>query len=178
MLARIVELLILVSALSPMPKAEVESTYEYQRTRKILRPPVTPLFARRPRRYREHLFDDLPLEARQEANWRYWRSCKRWEGNLPGWRRAILIGQARRWAMTSEEDRSQWGRTMLAKVGGYAVQLMYREKGRTGEKHPARKAAKISVLHRRWKWKNCEEERQRQKLGLPPKTRSKVLPID
>jgi len=66
---------------------------------------------------------------------------------------------------------------MLAKLGGYAVQQMYRQQGRTGDKHPALKAAKVSVLHRRWKKKNREEEQQRQALGLPPKTRSKVLPI-
>ena len=40
---------------------------------------------------------------------------------MPLWRRAILIGQAKRLASMSDDERSAWGRSMLAKRGGYAV---------------------------------------------------------
>ena len=47
----------------------------------------------------------------------------------PQWTFAILVGQAKRLAKKSKEERSAWGRSMLAKRGGYAVQRQYRAKG-------------------------------------------------
>jgi hypothetical protein len=136
---------------------------------------ITPLFKRQARRCRRHLFDDLPYEARQEAWSRYWRSCQKWGRDLPAWRRAILIGQARRWTMTSQEERSQWGRSMLAKRGGYAVQERYRREGRIGAQHPAHKAAKKSVERR--KRKLILEQQLSQALPASPQTKRKLLPI-
>jgi hypothetical protein len=136
---------------------------------------MTPLFKRHPRRHRRHLFDDLPYEAQREASSRYLRSCQKWGRDLPSWRRAILIGQARRWTMTSQEERSQWGRSMLAKRGGYAVQQRYRREGRTGDQHPAHKAAKKSVECR--KKKRILEQQLLQALPASPQTRRRLLPI-
>lgn len=56
------------------------------------------------------------------------RFCERWRGDLPGWRLAILVGQARRLALNPPS--SAWGRSMLAKRGGLAVQRKYRREGR------------------------------------------------
>ena len=74
-------------------------------------------------------FNDLPPQARMAA-WRWLaRFETKWRGNLPRWRRAILIGNAKRLAKTSEEERSAWGRSMLAKRGGLAVQRKYAADG-------------------------------------------------
>src|SRR5215468_10645578 len=137
---------------------------------------MTPLFQRNLRQHRSLLFDDLPFEAQQEAMSRFWRSCQKWGRDLPGWRRAILIGQARRWTMTSQEARSQWGRSMLAKRGGYAVQRLYRQQGRTGDLHPARMASKISAKVRKERKDRREQEKHPNGL-LIQKTMHKVLPI-
>jgi hypothetical protein len=85
---------------------------------------------------------------------------------------------------TSDSDRAgpalgddlQWGRSMLARLGGLAVQKRYLLEGRTGEKHPARKAARVSAQHRRVRKEQREQEKRREAIGLPPITRHKVLP--
>jgi len=100
------------------------------------------LFKRCPRRYRQHLFGDLPFEAQRGGDAPVLASCQEWGRDLPSRRRAILIGQARRWVMTAREGQSQWGRSMLTKRGGFAVQQQYREQGRIGR--PPYKAVKKS----------------------------------
>jgi hypothetical protein len=82
-------------------------------------------------------FDDLPWPVRQDAEAWLWHFYKRWRGNLPQWRRAILQGQARRLALNPPS--SEWGRKMLAKRGGLAVQRMYQLEGR----NPTAAATKI-----------------------------------
>jgi hypothetical protein len=96
------------------------------------------------------MFGDLPCDVQLEAIRRYKLMTEKWGRDLPGWRRAILVGQAKRWAMTSDEERSRWGRAMLAKRGGLAVQNKYRIEGRIGPKHPAHKASAKSVTRRKW----------------------------
>jgi hypothetical protein len=81
-------------------------------------------------------FQDLPWEVRQRANAWLGKFCRRWGSNLPPWRLAILVGQAKRLAQMSDTERSVWGRKMLAKRGGYAVQELYRTDGR----HPTQAA--------------------------------------
>lgn len=88
-------------------------------------------------------FDDLPWEIRKQAEAWLWHFYKRWRGNLPQWRRAILSGQARRLALNP--PTSEWGRKMLAKRGGLAVQRMYQLEGR----HPTTEATKIRQTIRR-----------------------------
>lgn len=73
-------------------------------------------------------FDDLPWPVRQQAWAWLWHFYKRWRGDLPQWRRAILQGQARRLALNPPS--SEWGRSMLAKRGGRAVQRKYLYEGR------------------------------------------------
>jgi hypothetical protein len=70
--------------------------------------------------------------------------------------------------MAIERERSVWGRTSLAKRGGYAVQRRYQADGRVGQLHPAHYAARVSVSKRRWK-KTVEE---RKKLDVTPRCTS------
>jgi hypothetical protein len=138
-----------------------------------------PGFIRQQRRWGNNLFDDLPFEAEQEAQKRLRRYCENHRGN-PKWRwlYPILIGLARRWAMTTVEERRKVARTLRATMAGYATQRKYRKQGRTGEKHPSQKAARISVAHRKRARELKQEEEQRERQGLGPKTRTKYLPID
>jgi hypothetical protein len=91
---------------------------------------------RNPRGY----FEDLPWEAKRRAQTLLHRFCERWRGDLPPWRFGILVGQAKRLALNP--PTAAWGRSMLAKRGGLAVQRQYQLDGRIGLKHPARLAAK------------------------------------
>jgi hypothetical protein len=105
-------------------------------------------------------FEDLPWEVRQQAQTWLYKFCARWRYDLPPWRLARLVGQARRLARTTAEQRSAWGRKMLAKRGGYAVQRRYRAEGRTGPLHPAHYAAIVGASKRGWKKTVKERELQ------------------
>jgi len=72
-------------------------------------------------------FDALPHYARRGAQMWLWRFCQRWGNDLPPWRYAILVGQAKRLALNPPD--SAWGRRMLSKRGGLAVQEKYRREG-------------------------------------------------
>ena len=74
------------------------------------------------------LFDALAPEARSNALFRLHTMCKKWGNDLPPWRYAILVGQAKRLALNPPD--SAWGHKMLAKRGGKAVQKLYRFEGR------------------------------------------------
>jgi hypothetical protein len=113
-------------------------------------------------------FQDLPWEVRNRAQMLLHRFCERWQGNLPRWRFAILVGQAKRLARMSDDDRSAWGRKMLAKRGGYAVQRRYQAEGRVGKLHPAHHAARVSASKRRWKKSAIKREQQ----GVKPRRHS------
>ncbi|MFZ3214196.1 MAG: hypothetical protein WA188_22040 [Terriglobales bacterium] len=105
-------------------------------------------------------FQDLPWGVRQRAHAWLSRFLKR-HPHCPLWRFAILVGQAKRLALMSDQERSAWGRSMMAKQGGYAVQRRYRQEGRIGPDHPAHKAAWFSAAERKW--------RKQERLGLTPK---------
>jgi len=105
-------------------------------------------------------FQDLPWDVRQRAHAWLSRLLKR-HPHYPRWLFPILVGQAKRLALMSDEERSAWGRSMQAKQGGYAVQKRYRREGRIGPDHPAHKAAEVSAAQRKW--------RKQERLGLPPK---------
>jgi hypothetical protein len=94
-------------------------------------------------------FQHLPWEVRQRALGWLHHFCQRWGRDLPPWRFAILVGQAKRLALMSPDERSAWGRSMLAKRGGHAVQRQYQLEGRTGDRHPAHRAAQVSVARRK-----------------------------
>lgn len=74
--------------------------------------------------YRGHnpkgYFEDLPWEVRNRAHQWLFRLCPKWGRDLPAWRFAILVGQAKR--LAPNPPTSAWGRSMLAKRGGLAVQ--------------------------------------------------------
>jgi hypothetical protein len=84
-------------------------------------------------------FQDLPRQTQYEAYWWLDRFVKRWRGDMPSWRFAILVGQARRLALNP--PTSAWGRSMLAKRGGLAVQRKYRLDG----KHPTHRATQARL---------------------------------
>jgi hypothetical protein len=105
-------------------------------------------------------FQDLPWEVGNRACMWLHRLCERWKSDLPRWRFAILVGQAKRLARMSDDDRSAWGHKMLAKRGGYTVQRQYQADGRVGPLHPAHHAARVSASKRRWKKTVKERERQ------------------
>jgi hypothetical protein len=79
------------------------------------------------RRPRNGNFEMLPFAARRDAQMWLWRLCQRWGNNLPQWRRAILVGVAKRLALNPPD--SAWGRRMLAKRGGLAAQRRRRREG-------------------------------------------------
>jgi len=128
------------------------------------------LFERRPRLYREHLFDDLPVELRWEAEGWLALWYERRNGNVPSWLRPILIGRARYLALNP-----RWAFWMLAKSGGHALQRKLRNEGRAGTKHPYLLKARSVITARR---RGQREERERERLSLPPRTRHRLLPLD
>ena len=112
-------------------------------------------------------FQDLPWEVKRAAQMWLWHFCKRWGRDLPQWRFAILVGQAKRLALNP--PTSDWGRTMLAKRGGYAVQLRYRLEGRD---HPTQ----VATLVHRNNARMLRDAKERQRLGLPPRSRHAFNP--
>jgi len=128
---------------------------------------------RGPPRWREYLFDDLPPEVRWRAEALLGGFHRRWGRNLPRWRNAILIEQARRLACYTVEELSAWGRSMLAKRGGYAVQHRYRLEGT----HPTIRATHVRLLKQKYKKQVAEEAERRAKQGFLPRARRKLLPL-
>ena len=72
-------------------------------------------------------FEDLPLPQRLKAEAEFRRLCERWTGNLPAWRRAVLVGVARR--LTLHPPSSAWGKRMRRIKGGVHCQRKYRKQG-------------------------------------------------
>ena len=94
---------------------------------------------RNPRGY----FQDLPRETQYQAYCWLKKFVARWERNLPPWRFAILVGQAKRLALNP--PTSEWGRSMHVKQGGLAVQRQYRLEGR----NPPERATKVRLAKRK-----------------------------
>jgi len=88
-------------------------------------------------------FQDLPRQTQYEAYWWLDRFIKRWRGDMPSWRFAILVGQAKRLALNP--PTSAWGRSMHAKRGGLAVQRQYWLEGR----HPTERATRARLAKQR-----------------------------
>jgi hypothetical protein len=116
------------------------------------------------RRHPAGYFQDLSPTLRASAYRWLDRFCtRRLTRGLPvePWLFAIYCGQARRLALNP--PNSAWGKSMLAKRGGYAVQRRYVLEGRTGPRHPAHKAARVSAQKR----KRRKAEGERERLGSP-----------
>ena len=97
-------------------------------------------------------FETLQFEARRKAQMLLWGFCQRWGNDLPPWRRAILVGQAKRLALNSPD--SAWARRTLAKRGGLAVREKYRREGID----PTAKGRRRGAV-------NCERIRRRNPKG-------------
>jgi hypothetical protein len=108
-------------------------------------------------------FQDLPRQVRYEAYWWLDRFLKRWQGDMPPWRFAILVGQAKRLAFNP--PTSAWGRSMFAKRGarrgGLAVQRKYFVEGR----HPTRRATQVR-LAKQHRGKTVESSEQSRTLRV------------
>jgi hypothetical protein len=117
-------------------------------------------------------FRDLPLDARARAYRWLDRFCRRWGSDLPAWRYAILVGQARRLALHPPD--SAWGRRMLAKRGGLALQRKLRAEGRHATAH----ATRCRVLKQNAKKRARAEAEVRASLGLPTPARVSYLRLD
>lgn len=91
------------------------------------------------RRNPKGYFADFPLDARHRAYQWLHRFVTRWGNDMPNWRFAILVGQAKRLALNP--PTSSGGRSMLAKRGGLAVQQKYRSE----DKHPTRRATRARL---------------------------------
>jgi hypothetical protein len=117
-------------------------------------------------------FEDLPFRVRECAYQWLHRFRQRWGANLPPWRLAILIGQAKRLALNP--PTSAWGRSMRAKKGGYAVQRRYRMEGR----HPTAHATRCRVMKQAANKRAEEDAKWRKSMGLPPPARITYLPLD
>src|SRR6516165_2098985 len=91
------------------------------------------------KRNRQGCFQGLPRDVQYVAYRWLDKFITRWRHDLPAWRLAILVGQAKRLALNP--PTSAWGRSMLAKRGGLAAQRNYRVEGR----EPTRKATKIRL---------------------------------
>jgi hypothetical protein len=97
------------------------------------------------------------------AKWRTERN-----GNVPRW----LYPKWTERAYKLVEDPSTPYRLAGAAGGKACQRKMFRE-GRIGEKHPIHKA-RLKILARR---RTQREERERERLGLPSRTRHVFLPI-
>src|SRR5882762_9984390 len=106
-------------------------------------------------------FHDLPLDIRIIATQWLDGFCKKWAGNLPPWRFAILVGQAKRLALNP--PTSSWGRSMLAKRGGLALQRKLRLEG----KHPTAYATRCRVLKKNAKKRALTEAKLGESVGQP-----------
>ncbi len=125
-------------------------------------------------------FQDLPWEVKNRAfNWLHHlkQKGKRERGYVPRWLFALYVGQAKRLAVQTRDELSAWGKRMIGKRGGFAVQRLYRSQGRTGPYHPAQKAWRISVSRRKWRKRQKAEAAERERLGLPPKPRNWRMPV-
>ena len=120
-------------------------------------------------------FQDLPWEARQRAYQWLNRFIKRREtthGGVPGWLFAIYCGQAKRLALNP--PTSSWGRSMLAKRGGLAVQRRYRLEGRDA----TARATRCRVVKQNAKKRAKDQARVWGSMALPPPARVKYLSLD
>lgn len=79
------------------------------------------------------MFADLGVALGAVARAQFAFYLSRWGGRMPGWRRAILAGRARAYALRPAASWSKWGRSMHAKRGGLARQRRRREAANGGK---------------------------------------------
>jgi hypothetical protein len=116
-------------------------------------------------------FEDLPWPVQREARRWLWKFRQRWGRNLPVWRFAILVGQAKRLALNPPS--SGWGRKMLAKRGGKAAQRKYQFEGQ----HPTQAATQARYWKRKAAQRAKAEADERQRLGMDEAAKVAYLPL-
>jgi hypothetical protein len=120
-------------------------------------------------------FQDLPPSTRAAAHRWLDRFCTRRRTRglaIEPWLFAIYCGQARRLALNP--PTSTWGRSMLAKRGGLALQRKLRMEG----KHPTAHATRCRLRKLDAKKRAEAEAEERASLGLQPPARANWLPLD
>lgn len=128
-------------------------------------------YHRRPAGY----FQDLTPTLRATACRWLDRFCKRRRArglSVEPWLLAIYCGQARR--LTLNPPTSAWGRKMLAKRGGLALQRKLRVEG----KHPTERATWCRLRKLESKKRAEAEAKMRADLELLPPDRVAWLPLD
>ena len=83
-------------------------------------------------------FADLTWTQQRAAEQWLWKFCKRWEGNLPPWRRGILIGVARR--LAKNPPKVNFARSLASCYGNNLYNARLKAEGRP---HP-----RIVAMHR------------------------------
>ena len=114
-------------------------------------------------------------DARHRAyRWfdRFIRRREAIHGGVPGWLFAIYCGEAKRLALNP--PTSSWGRSMLAKRGGLAVQRRYRLEGRNA----TARAMRCRLIKQNARKRAREDAELRDSIGLPPPIRVRYLPLD
>jgi hypothetical protein len=91
---------------------------------------------------------------------------------LQSWYLAILRGQAKRLALNP--PTSEWGRSMMAKKGGYAVQRRYKVEGR----NPTVRATHMSKMIRKARKLRHGQAEERTQFGLPDPSRHGFTNMD
>ena len=90
-------------------------------------------------------FSDLTYSQRKAAEAWLWKFCVRWEGDLPPWRRGILIGVARRLALNPPP--AGWGLSLGRCYGARVLADRCRVECRP---HP-----RIAAMNRGLAWKRA-----------------------
>lgn len=86
-------------------------------------------------------FSDLTYPQRKAAEAWLWKFCARWEGDLPAWRRNILVGVARRLALNPPP--AGWGLSLLRVRSGTGLVRKCRVTGMPHNIYIARRARRI-----------------------------------
>ena len=103
---------------------------------------VPPLHARKPPRSSAGPFADLTYPQRKAAEAWLYKFCKRWGTDLPQWRRAILIGTAKRLAL--HPPVANFGYSLRSHAGAKATLHKH------GNLNPG-----IIAMNAAWEWKRA-----------------------
>jgi len=99
------------------------------------------------------------MRARQWLSYLLWRRRKQGK-HTRLWTFALLVGQAKR--LTLNPPTSEWGRSMRAKKGGYAVQRKYQIEG----KHPTAAATRARLMKHQLAKKKAAAKEKRWEHGV------------
>ena len=101
-------------------------------------------------------FADLPYFQQKAAEQWLWKFCQKWGSDLPGWRRAILIGTAKR--LAKNPPKVGFGRSLHGHLASNVTNGKYK---RAGLPYPG-----IVAMHKALAWKRA---------GRPPLPSKQLL---